>query len=202
LSNRVVDGKPLGLSDAGTYWHSDVSYKKRPARATLLYALEVPDEGGDTLFADLMAAWEALPDAMKRRIEGLRAIHNYAYRSNALADELHRRQRLTDEQLRETPSVVHPAVRTHPVTGRKAIYINPGFTVGFEGMDEAESDALKQAIFDHCLQDRFRFRYKWQAGDVLIWDNAAVMHSATTCDLDPSIHRTIWRPIIDGDEHR
>lgn len=202
LSNIVEGGRPLGLADAGTYWHSDVSFKKQPAAATLLYALEVPDEGGDTLFCNLIAAYEALPDATRRRLDGLHAVHNYAYRSNVLADENAIRQRLTPEQLAETPSVTHPAVRTHPVSGRRAIYINPGFTVGFDGLDDAESEALKREVFEHCLQDRFLYRYKWRKGDVLIWDNAALMHSATTRDLPPDKRRLIWRTIIVGDEPR
>ncbi len=200
LSNVVEDGKPRGLADAGTYWHSDVSYKKRPALATMLYALEVPDDGGDTLFCNMMTAWDEAPADLKRRLDGLQAIHNYAWRSNALAGDLGVRKALTDEQLRETPSVVHPAVRTHPETGRKAIYVNPGFTVGFVGLDQEESEVLKREVFEHCLQDRFVFRYRWQPGDVVIWDNAAVMHSATTRDLPREKRRTLWRTIIVGEE--
>lgn len=200
LSNEVRDGKPAGLADAGTYWHSDLSYKARPARATVLYGVTIPDEGGDTLFANLERAYEDLSEDMKHELEGLKAVHNYAYRSNQLADDLRIRQPLTPEQLAATPSVEHPVVRTHPVTGRKSLFINPGFTVRFVGMTDVESDALKQRLFDHCLQAKYQCRYTWRPGDLLLWDNAAVMHAATTRDLDPSRHRTLWRTTVRGDE--
>ncbi len=200
LSNIVEHGKPLGLADAGTYWHSDLSYKARPSRATMLYALEVPDEGGDTLFADLTAAYEALPVAMQRRLKGLRAVHNYGYRSDRLAREAGIRAPLTEAQRQATPDAVHPVVRTHPETGRKAIYINPGFTVRILGLAEADSEALKAELFAHCGQERFILRYRWQAGDVVLWDNAAVMHAATTLELPPHKRRLIWRTIIGGGE--
>ncbi len=144
LSNVVEDGKAKGLADAGTYWHSDISYKAKPSRATVLYGVEIPEEGGDTLFTNMEAAYADLSDALKRRVEGLKAEHNYAYRSDRLAAELGNRPRLTEQQLKDTPTVVHPVVRTNPDSGRKAIYINPGFTVRILGLTEAESQALMQ----------------------------------------------------------
>jgi taurine dioxygenase len=200
LSNVVENGKAKGLADAGSYWHSDLSYKARPSRVTVLYGVEIPDEGGDTLFCNLEAAYADLPPEMKRRLEGLKAEHNYAYRSNKLAAELGFRKPLTEQQLKETPTVVHPVVRTNPDTGRKAIYINPGFTVRILGMPEAESAALMQQIFDHCLQPQYRYDYKWHVSDVALWDNAAVMHHATTRELPPSKRRTLWRTIVSGTE--
>jgi len=200
LSNEVRDGQPAGLADAGTYWHSDLSYKGRPARATLLYGVTIPEEGGDTLFANLERAYEDLSEDMKHELAHLKAVHNYAYRSNQLADELRIRQPLTPEQLAATPNVEHPVVRTHPVTDRKSLFINPGFTVRFVGMSDADSEALKQRLFDHCLQAKYQCQYKWRVGDLLLWDNAAVMHAATTRDLDPSRHRTLWRTTVRGDE--
>jgi taurine dioxygenase len=200
LSNVVEDGQPLGLADAGTYWHSDVSYKARPSRATLLYAIEVPDEGGDTLFVNMTRAYADLPPRTRQRLEGLKAVHNYEYRHSQLVREVGIRAALTEEQRRATPDVVHPVVRAHPVTGRKALFINPGFTVRILGMPERESEALKQELFDHCLQDAYRLRYRWTVGDVLVWDNASVMHAATSRDLPASKRRTLWRTIISGDE--
>lgn len=189
LSNRVKDGKAEGLADAGSFWHSDVSYKPNPAKATLLYAVEIPDEGGDTLFSDMTAAYETLGEAMKDRLDGLWAVHNYAHTP---------REIFTSGQVQAPPDCRHPVVRTHPVTERKAIYINPTYTVRIEGLADNESEALKQEIFDHCLQDRFRVRYRWRAGDIVAWDNAASMHSATTQNLDPDKHRILWRTIISG----
>lgn len=198
LSNRVdANGRALGLRDAGSFWHSDVSFKARPAKATLLYAIEVPEEGGDTLFCNMIAAFEALPEKLKRDLEGRTAVHDYAHRDR-VAHRTGTQPRLDRENLSRVPPVRHPVIRRHPVTGRKALYVNPTYTVRIEGMTAAESDALLKEIFDHCLEDRFRMRYRWRAGDVVVWDNAAVMHAATTQNLDPSHHRTLWRTIIVG----
>ncbi len=199
LSNIVRDGKAVGLADAGTYWHSDLSYKAQPSRATILHALEIPPEGGDTLFVNLVAAYEGLSADMQQRLEGLQGEHNYAYRSDRLAASLGIRKTLTDAQRKATPPVVHPVVRTHPVSGRKALYINPGFTVRLLGLGKTESDELLTQLFNHCLRPAYRFRYKWQPGDLVLWDNAAVMHRATTRELDPSRHRHLWRTIVSGD---
>lgn len=198
LSNRVdQNGQALGLRDAGSFWHSDVSFKERPAKATLLYAIEIPDEGGDTLFCNMISAYDALPESLKRRFDGLTAIHDYANRDR-VAHRTGTRPRLDKENLSRVPPVRHPVVRRHPVTGRKAIYVNPTYTVGIEGMEREESDALLKEIFDHCLADRFQMRYRWRTGDVVIWDNAAVMHAATTQNLEVGKHRTLWRTIIVG----
>lgn len=198
LSNRLdKDGRAMGLKDAGSFWHSDVSFKQRPAKATLLYALEVPDEGGDTLFCDMMAAYDAASAMLKQKLEGLTAVHDYANRDR-VAHRTGTKPRLDAQNLSRVPPVRHPVVRRHPVTGRKALYVNPTYTVCIEGTDAAESEALLKEIFDHCLDTRFQMRYRWRPKDVVIWDNAAVMHAATTQNLDPSKHRTLWRTIIVG----
>jgi taurine dioxygenase len=198
LSNRVdANGRAMGLKDAGSFWHSDVSFKECPARATLLYALEVPDQGGDTLFCDMMAAYDALPEEFKHALENAIAVHDYANRDR-VADRTGTKPRLDAENLRSVPPVRHPVVRRHPVTGRKALYVNPTYTVCIEGMEESQSESLLEEIFDHCLDGRFQMRYRWRPKDVVIWDNAAVMHAATTQNLDPSKYRTLWRTIIVG----
>lgn len=198
LSNRVgKDGQPLGLRDAGSFWHSDVSFKRCPARATLLYALEVPAEGGDTLFCDMVTACSALPEALRAELEPLVAVHDYANRDR-VAHRTGTVPRLDKQNLKKVPPVRHPVIRRHPVTGRKAIYVNPTYTVRIEGVSAEHSVALLQQVFDHCLEDRFCLRYRWRPNDVVLWDNAAVMHSATTQHLDPSTHRTLWRTIIVG----
>lgn len=199
LSTVSEGGKPKGLADAGSYWHSDVSYKARPSRASALYAVEVPESGGDTLFCDMVAAYAALPEAMKRRLEGLKAAHDYEHRMKLQVAAFGVRRPLTEAQKRETPEVIHPVVRTHPESGRKALYVNPGFTVRIEGLSERESEALKEELFAWCLQDRFRFAYQWRKGDMLVWDNACVMHKATVTELPPGARRTMWRTIISGD---
>lgn len=191
--------KPKGLADAGSYWHSDVSYKAKPSRASALYAIEVPETGGDTLFCDMVAAYEALSDEMKQRLDGLEAVHSYDYRTRLQVDNVGVRKALSEDEKRETPDVIHPVVRTQPGTGRKALFINPGFTVRILGMSEEESEQLKQELFEHCLQDAFCYRYHWQKGDLLTWDNAVTMHCATVTELPPNSRRTMWRTIISGD---
>jgi len=191
LSNRVEGGgKPKGMRDAGTFWHSDVAYKPKPAKATMLYSLEIPEEGGDTLFCNLTRAYEDLSPNMKDRLEGLKAWHYYAKL---------KRDVFESGKVTAPPECLHPMVRTNPISGRKAIYITPAYTTRIEGLPEGESNALMEEIFEHCLQDKYRMDYKWRAGDIVVWDNAAVMHSATTKDLDPTKYRTIWRTIISGD---
>ncbi len=191
LSNRVdAGGREKGLKDAGSFWHSDVSYKEIPAKATMLYALEIPEAGGDTLFCDMAKAYDGLSDAMKEKLQGLRAVHNYAHTP---------REIFRSGEVKPPPDCVHPVIRTNPETGRKSIYVNPSYTVRIEAMSEDESEALKHEIYRHCQQDAYCMRYVWRAGDVVAWDNGASMHAATTDKLDPTRHRTLWRTIISGD---
>jgi taurine dioxygenase len=192
LSNRVdaETGKPVGIADAGTFWHSDNSYNQAPARATLLYAIEVPDEGGDTLFCDMVAACRALPGPLRARLEGRIAVHNYTHTPRAI---------FASGEVAPPPDARHPVIRRVPGTTDEAIFVNPAYTVRIEGLDDETSRALLDEVYAHCLSPRFRLRYKWRRGDVVVWDNAAVMHSATTKALDPSRHRTLWRTIISGE---
>lgn len=196
LSNRVEMGRPKGIRDAGSHWHSDYSYKAVPANVTILYALEVPDEGGDTLFCDMEAAYAALPDDLKAVLEGRRQAIQYRWHRDREHPES-RWKLLSPEEQAESPEVTHPAVRTHPETGRKALYLFPGITSGVKGiigMDPAESDALLAQIWAHCTQERFVYRFKWGGpGDLLLWDNRCTMHHATTDRLPPDKHRTLWR---------
>ena len=191
LSNRKSNGAPVGLADAGTYFHTDYSYLDVPARCTMLYSIEVPRAGGDTLFADQYAAYDGLPEAMKRRIEGLVALHHYGNR-----DDLDKASRtvasvLNEEQERKMAWVRHPVVRRHPVTGRKALYAVSGSSFGIEGMPRDESHALLDELKRHATQDQYRLRLKYGVGDLVIWDNASLLHSATL--TDPEDPRTLWR---------
>jgi taurine dioxygenase len=191
LSNRRKDGEPVGLADAGTYFHTDYSYLEVPARCTMLYSIEVPKVGGDTLFADQYAAYEDLPDATKRRIDGLVALHHYGNR-----DDLDRASRtvasvLSEQQEAKMTWVRHPLVRRHPVTGRKALYAVSGSSFGIEGMARDESHALLGELARHATQAKYRLRLKYGVGDLVIWDNASLLHSATL--TDPEDPRTLWR---------
>ncbi len=191
LSNRTKDGQPVGLADAGTYFHTDYSYLQVPARATMLYSIEVPKAGGNTLFANQYAAYDDLPDAMKRRIDGLIGIHHYGNRK--VADEMSRvaASPLTAEQKAKMPLITHPLVRPHPVTGRKALYAVSGSSYGIVGMPEDEAVALLDELAAHATQPKYVYSLSYRMGDVVIWDNASLLHSATlTVPDDP---RTLWR---------
>ena len=175
---------------AGAFWHSDLSYDANPSDASMLYSVEVPDVGGDTLFANMILAYETLPEATKQRIEGLRAVHRYGYRGGGAVVGL------SQEQDAHHPDVLHPVVRPHPESGRKALYVNPGFTVCIEGMDEDESRDLLDELFDNATRPEYIYRHKWQPGQLVACDNRATMHSATGgYDGRP---RTLWRMIVGG----
>jgi taurine dioxygenase len=196
LSNRGEKGtKPI--VNGGAYWHSDITYTAKPPLGSLLYALEVPPEGGDTLFADMYAAYESLEDATRSRIEQLEAIHRYGDRYRMMASEDRDRPPLTAEQLAEVPDVVHPVVRTHPETGRRALFVNEGFTVAIAGLPEAEGKALLEALFSHSAQPAHVYRHRWRAGDLVMWDNRCTMHRATEYDLRHT--RAMHRTTIQGD---
>jgi taurine dioxygenase len=194
-------GEHIGLADAGFTWHSDVSYRKRPSRCSLLYAKEVPHDErslplGDTVFANCIAAYEALPTAMQRRLAGLKAIHRYAARRRI---ENSPRPKLTRAQLDETPDVAHPIVRTHPHTGRTAIYVTAGECVGIEGMPQDEAVDLIAELDAHCVRPEFLYRHRWQVGDLVMWDNASAMHLAI-CDYALPRRRLMHRTTVIGGE--
>ena len=191
LSNRQKDGKPIGLADAGTYFHTDYSYLDVPARATLLYSIEVPKKGGDTLFANQYAAYDDLPEKRKKEIDGLVALHHYGNR-----DDLDKTSRtvasvLTEEQEQKMAWVRHKVVRKHPITGRKALYSVSGSSFGIEGMPTDEAVDLLDELKVHATQPKYQLRLRYGVGDVVIWDNASLLHSATL--TDPADPRTLWR---------
>jgi len=194
LSNVKKDGKPTGLQDAGSYFHTDYSYLQVPARATTLYSRVVPRAGGDTLFADQQAAYDDLPEAMKRRIEPLMAIHHYGNRHDV--DETSRTAAsvLSDEQKAKMPVITHRIARPHPVTGKKALYAVSGSSFGIEGLPEDEALALLDELKQHATQEKYQLRLKYGVGDLVIWDNASLLHSATL--TDPNDPRTLWRITI------
>lgn len=196
LSNRKdkTDGRAMGLADAGSYFHTDYSYLQVPARATMLYSIEVPKVGGNTLFANQYAAYDELPDTMKRRVASLVAVHHYGNRK--VADEMSRvaASPLTDEQKAKMPLITHPLVRPHPVTGRKALYAVSGSSYGIVGMPDNEAVALLDELAAHATQPKYQLSYPYQVGDVVIWDNASLLHSATL--TDPDNPRTLWRITI------
>ena len=200
LANRGEAGtKPI--ANGGAYWHSDITYKAQPPMASLLYALEVPPEGGDTLFCDMVAAYEALPESTKTAIAGRRAVHSYLPRfmASRAIDESFKDNKfeLSEAQKAELAEVSHPIVRTHPESGRKALFINEGFTISLDGDGSEQDQALLSELNNHATQGRFIYRHKWAVGDVVFWDNRTVMHCAT--EYDRSHARTMHRTTVKGD---
>jgi taurine dioxygenase len=185
LSNIVRDGKPIGLADAGQDWHTDMSFSRMTAFVNVLYALKVPyrDGGplGATLFADMAAAYDALPEDVKRRIEGRSATHDFERfwemmrsRGGAASSRLP----MTDAQRHQKPPVSHPIVMVHPLSGRKILYADPGYTVRIDDMPETESNELLEFLFRHQLQPCFQYAHRWSEGDLLVWDNLRTLHRA------------------------
>ena len=174
VSNRVENGKPKGRAGAGTYWHSDVSFKQRPASASIMHAIEIPDIGGDTLFCNMTAAYEALSGAMKEMLAPLRAHHDFAQ----TAATQFAKPVVIEEDLKGDNRAIHPVVRTHGDTGRKSLYVNPGMTTGLDNFDDEESAVLLGFLFDHATQPEFTFRHHYRQGDVVMWDNRSLMHYA------------------------
>src|SRR6185295_3947327 len=191
LSNVKKDGQPTGLQDAGSYFHTDYSYLQVPARATTLYSRVVPRVGGDTLFANQQAAYDDLSDAMKKRIEPLYAIHHYGNRNDQ--DEKSRTVAsvLTAEQKVKMPVITHKVARPHPVTGRKSLYAVSGSSFGIVGMPDDEALDLLDELAAHSTQPKYQLRFKYGVGDIVVWDNASLLHSATL--IDPDDARTLWR---------
>jgi taurine dioxygenase len=176
----------------GAHWHTDDSYKAVPCALTMLYGVEVPATGGDTQFVNMYAAYDDLPAAMKDRIGGLRVIHTYD--SSRKGTRIAKR---TQEDMARMPPVAHPVVRTHPETGRKALYLNPNRMEQVDGLDRAESDALLDALIRHAIQPQYQYRHKWQPGDIVIWDNRCTMHKANA-DYPDGARRRMHRVIVEG----
>jgi taurine dioxygenase len=197
VSIMVSTIKPDGTTDKTAIraedWHTDDSYFAVPAKATLLHGIEIPSRGGATWFCNMHSVYEALPEPLRRRIDGLRAIHGY--------DTPRARNRpsaRTPHEIAETPDVEHPLVRTHPETGRKALYLNPNRLDRIVGLERAESDALLDELADEAGKPQHHFGHVWQAGDVVIWDNRATMHRVVI-DYPVGEPRIMQRVLIDGD---
>jgi taurine dioxygenase len=199
LSNMVENGQPIGLADAGQDWHTDMSFSRTIAFVNVLYALKVPRRDGrvlgDTQFADMAAAYDELPAALKGRLAGMTATHDFAKfwdMMRARGGEGSTRKPLTEAQRRSKPPVSQPIVVTHPLSGRKILYANPGYAVRIDGLPRTESDALLDTLFVHQLQPKYRFAHQWSEHDVLMWDNVRTMHNAVA-DYGPDEHRLVRR---------
>ena len=191
VSNITEDGRPIGVRRAGENWHSDMCYAARPPRGTMLYALEVPElfglTLGDTEFASAAAAWDALPDAIRQRLEGRQAIFDFCGRKRAFPP--------TQAEKDRYPPVRHPIARTHPRTGRKCLYVMRDDCTGIEGIAPDEAEALIAALADHIVKPAFVYRHQWRQGDVLMWDNCTVQHRAIQ-DYDMPQRRLMHRTTV------
>lgn len=187
--DALGDGKRIVV---GAAWHTDDSYRAVPCSLTTLYGVEVPPSGGDTQFINMYAAYDDLPGATKQRIDGLRVVHKYD--SSRKGNKVAKR---TAEDMAAMPDVIHPLVRTHPVTGRKALYLNPNRMESVVGLKRAASNALLDEMIAHATQPQYQYRHKWRQGDIVVWDNRCTMHKANA-DYPEGSRRTMLRVIVEG----
>jgi taurine dioxygenase len=178
----------------GEGYHTDHSNAARPPKATVLHAVSLPDRGGDTQYVDMRLAYDELPQETKCRLEGLKAIHVYQSRHSS-----RKMMELSSESRSRVPdAVAHPIVRTHPESGRKAIYINPIRTEGIVGMPEEEAQALLADLLEHATQPQYQYRHQWRPGDLIMWDNRSLLHKANG-DYDMKQLRYLYRVMLQGD---
>jgi alpha-ketoglutarate-dependent taurine dioxygenase len=177
----------------GTTWHTDHSFWAVPPKATILYALVVPETGGDTSFCNMRAAYDALPETTRRRIDGLKAVHTYEASRSA-----NKMVALDSDEKKATPDVVHPLVRKHLPTGKNALYLSTTRLERIIGLAREESDALIDELLDHATQPRFQYDHKWRPGDMVIWDNRCSLHHANG-DYPLDAKRLLHRIILKGE---
>ena len=195
-NDKKPDGEAAGIEDAGRYWHSDLSYLPQPSLGSILYGIEVPPEGGDTMFAGMYAAHDALAPSRRDELADKRAIHHFGSRWSKEKNKAGVRPTMSKAQTNKTPPVDHPIIRTHPETGRKALY-GGGFCIGVVGMEDDGGRELVEDLTDFATQPEFIFTHTWRAGDVVFWDNRCVMHHATV--FDTKHRRYMNRTTIKGD---
>lgn len=197
LSNVKENGAYIGSPDAGQDWHTDMSYRETIGFVNVLYGIRIPRRHGvplgGTEFANTQAAYEALPQKIKARLEGMTVTHNFEkFWEHMRRDKASGRPAMTDEQRKRRPPVVHPVFLTHPITGRKVLYCNEGYAVRINELPEAESDAMLDYLFRHQLDMRFRYKHDWNENDLLIWDHLGTIHRAIA-DYGPDEIRLMRR---------
>ena len=196
LSNRLVDGKPIGAHNDGIGWHTDYSYREEPVMCTMLYAKEVPAEGSDTIFADLCAAYKELSRRKQAKLNDLILHHSYKH---FMETRVYNQTKINSKIEQENPDVYHPLIRTHPVDGRKALWVSTGTVTEIVGIPNPEGLDLLEELVEFVTQEKFTFRHKWQVGDVLIWDNRCTLHTGTLYD-DTKYIREMHRLWVKGDK--
>ncbi len=193
ISTRKVDGKPSETRNVGRNWHSDYSYTDHPSAGSMLYCVEKPPVGGDTMFCNMVRAYETLTDKMKSIVDGLEAVYDFSL----VAGVNERDPQKTAELRRLNPPIAHPAVRVHPLSGKKALYVSERAS-HFHGMSVAESRPLIKFLCEHATQPENVYRHRWQVGDLVIWDNRTTMHVALA-DFDPTARRHMLRTTLLGE---
>jgi len=197
LSNIVENGKPIGLADAGQDWHTDMSYSRTIALANVLYGVKIPRRGGKPLgateFANMRAAYDGLPAEMKRDLEGMTVLHDFdKFWEMMRREKGSKRPPLTEAQKKAKPPVSHPIFLTHPITGRRVLYANPGYSVRINELPQKESDEMLEFLFEHQVKPEYRYVFHWQEGDVLMWEDIGTIHNAVA-DYGPGEHRLVKR---------
>ena len=195
LSNVIENGVAIGsLGNRECVWHSDMNYNEKPAKGSILYALEVPEQGGNTGFLNTYLAYDALPDDLHRRIEGLKIKHDST--TNSAGYRRVGSEEVTDIQ--KSPGVCHPIIRTHPETKRKTLFLGRRQYSYIPGLSLEESEALLDELWDHTIQEKFFWHHRWKAGDAVMWDNRCAMHRRD--DFPQSSRRLMHRTQIKGDK--
>ena len=195
VTNERKDGKYIGaLPDGEMFFHSDMCYLEQPCMAAMLYAIAIPPEGGNTVFASMYAAYDALSDEFKLQLAGLMAMNSYepGYGSSNV------KARMETSGTTYTRSYAHPIIRTHPATGKRSLYVNRLMTEYIVDMPRAQSDELLKQLFDHQEQQQFQYEHRWQVGDVLIWDNRCTLHARR--DFDDRHLRKLRRVTVKGEK--
>ncbi len=195
ISNVVENGKPQGRPNAGQYWHSDLTYEKTPSKGSVMYAVEVPECGGDTMFAHTAAAYDALSEPMKEFLDDKTAIHHFRHAIEKYTKNIPGTAPVPEEALNARPPVEHPVIRMHPETGRKCLFVNPGFTVRIKDLALDESDTILEHLYRHMTKPQFFYRHSWQPRDIVLWDNRSLMHCAVG-DYGPEQRRHMHRTTI------
>jgi taurine dioxygenase len=197
LSNIVENGRPIGLADAGQDWHTDMSYSKTIAFANVLYGVEIPRRSGHALgnteFASTCAAYDGLPEELKKRLEDKTVLHDFnKFWEMMRREKGSKRPALTEAQRKQKPPVSHPLFLKHPISGRKVLYANPGYSVRINELPQKESDETLEFLFAHQLKPEYRYSFEWTEGDVLMWENFGTIHNAVA-DYGPDEHRLVKR---------
>jgi taurine dioxygenase len=177
-----------------SHWHTDDSYREKPATLTFIYPDTLPKNGGGTDFINCYSVFQNLPENLKNKISNLSAIHKWQSRRN-----VSKVAKLSKEQEEETPEVEHPLIRTHPVSGEKSLYINPNRIDHIAGFDDFESDKLLDELYEFSFQSKFQYSHSYQEGDLVIWDNRCTMHKANS-DYDLNQLRVMHRVMLEGEK--